>query len=80
MGVTMTSIAHDIDAKGLRCPEPVMLLHAGIRRAAEGDVIRLCATDPSTRRDVANFCRFLGHELVEQTEADGEFLFVIRKA
>ena len=53
-----------IDAIGLKCPEPVMLLHAAVRRLAPGQELTLRATDPSTERDVASFCEFLGHRLL----------------
>jgi tRNA 2-thiouridine synthesizing protein A len=37
------------------------------------------ATDPSTTRDIPRFCQFLGHELVNETEQDGEFVYLIRR-
>ena len=37
------------------------------------------ATDPSTQRDIARFCEFLGHGLLESEEVDGVFRFRIRK-
>lgn len=68
-----------VDARNLYCPEPVMLLHKAVRDVAEGELIELLATDPSTQRDVPKFCHFLGHELLEQVQ-DGElFRYVIRK-
>ncbi len=70
----------EVDARGLKCPEPVMLLHAAIRRALTGEVVHLLATDPSTQRDVVKFCQFLGHELERSTENAGEFEYWIRKA
>lgn len=71
---------HKVDAKGLKCPEPVMMLHAAIRRAEAGETVFLIATDPSTQRDVANFCEFLGHNLLESTAEDGQFTYRVRKA
>lgn len=78
----MTSdISHHLDARGLYCPEPVMMLHNKVREMAAGDLLEVIATDPSTQRDIPKFCRFLGHELVTQETgpADGEFRYVIRK-
>ena len=43
-----------------------MLLHRTIRKADAGAVIEILATDPATTRDIPNFCRHLGHELVQQ--------------
>ena len=75
-----TAPQESIDAIGLKCPEPVMLLHAAMRRLAPGQELILRATDPSTERDVANFCEFLGHALlIARREGDG-FLYCIRKA
>lgn len=68
-----------LDARGLVCPEPVMLLHSRVRGMAPGDELEMLATDPSTQRDVPKFCQFLGHTLVHQ-EADGDlFRYLIRK-
>ena len=48
--------------------------------AADGrELLEVLATDPSTQRDIPKFCQFLGHELVEEAEADGEFRYLIRK-
>lgn len=53
-----------LDATGLLCPEPVMLLHRKVRGLPDGAVLEVIATDPSTQRDVPKFCTFLGHELL----------------
>ncbi len=68
-----------MDATGLFCPEPVMLLHNEVREMATGEVLQLTATDPSTQRDVPKFCTFLGHELIAQKAVDNQFLYLIRK-
>ncbi len=59
---------HILDARGLFCPEPVMLLHNKIRDIAAGEVLQVLATDPSTQRDIPKFCGFLGHQLLQQDE------------
>ncbi len=61
-----TIVNHHLDTQGLICPEPVMMLHKTIRRADSGDIIEVLATDPATTRDIPNFCRHLGHELLTQ--------------
>jgi tRNA 2-thiouridine synthesizing protein A len=68
-----------LDASGLNCPEPVMMLHNKVRDLQAGGLLQVIATDPSTRRDIPKFCVFLGHELVEQREDAGQFLYWIRK-
>ena len=68
-----------LDAKGLYCPEPVMLLHNKVRDLPEGGLLKVLATDPSTERDIPKFCVFLGHELIEATRDDTLFTYVIKK-
>ena len=68
-----------LDATGLNCPEPVMMLHQHIRDLAPGGLLKVIATDPSTRRDIPKFCVFLDHQLVQQQEEAGTYLYWIRK-
>lgn len=68
-----------LDASGLNCPEPVMMLHNKVRDLAPGGLLKVIATDPSTRRDIPKFCLFLGHELLEQSQQGGTYLYFIRK-
>jgi len=68
-----------LDASGLYCPEPVMLLHKQVRELPAGGLLKVIATDPSTQRDIPKFCLFLGHELLEQQEEAGCYLYWIRK-
>lgn len=75
----MTDIYRQLDARGLYCPEPVMMLHNLMADVPVGVVVEVLATDPSTRRDFLKFCNFLGHELLQAEEIDGEFVYQIRK-
>lgn len=72
--------AFELDARGLLCPEPVMMLHKEIRTRVAGDVIHMLASDPSTLRDVPKFCLFLNHELVQSQEIDDVYHFWIKKS
>lgn len=77
--MTTLEFKAELDARGLFCPEPVMMLHTRINDVDVGEVLRVVATDPSTTRDIPRFCQFLGHELLSQQELDGEFHFLIRR-
>ncbi|MFL2732973.1 MAG: sulfurtransferase TusA family protein [Gammaproteobacteria bacterium] len=69
----------EIDAKGLKCPEPIMLLHQSIHEANEGDVIKLIATDPTAIKDVEKFCDFLNHTLLSFEDKEGVISFEVQK-
>ncbi|MCL7945817.1 sulfurtransferase TusA [Marinobacter sp. ATCH36] len=69
----------ELDARGLFCPEPVMMLHNRIVEISPGAVLKVVATDPSTTRDIPRFCQFLDHELIYTGEEGTEFVFFIRR-
>ena len=69
-----------LDASGLLCPEPVMMLHKKVRDMAVGQLLEVVATDPSTERDIPKFCTFLGHQLVAQFREGDNYHYRIRKA
>ena len=68
-----------LDAVGLFCPEPVMMMHSKIRDIEAGQILQVLATDPSTQRDIPKFCMFLGHELLSEEQVDGQYHYLIRK-
>ena len=69
----------ELDARGLMCPEPVMMLHSSILDVSAGEVLKVVATDPSTTRDIPRFCQFLKHELIFQQEDGNDYVFFIRR-
>lgn len=70
----------ELDARGLSCPLPVLRARKALRGLASGDVLRLLATDPGTRRDVAAMCEATGDRLLGSEEQDGTLTFRIEKA
>jgi len=73
-------VSQHLDARQLRCPEPVMMLHKAVRAMTEGEVLEVLATDPSTTRDIPKFCLFLGHALLLADEPEpGLFRYRLRK-
>ena len=72
-------VDHELDATGLRCPEPLMLLRNQVRSMASGEIICVKATDPSTSWDFENFCRFMNHEMLDKAQTDTVMSYWIRK-
>ncbi len=57
-----------VDARGLRCPLPVIRLAAAAQESAAGTVITVLATDSAARHDIPAWCRMRNHELREVSE------------
>lgn len=72
-------VSTTVDARGTRCPRPIIELSQAIEDAA-ADVIVLLADDPNARVDVPVWCRLRHHQLVEAVEDDGAWRFTVRIA
>ncbi|MCC5878496.1 MAG: sulfurtransferase TusA [Idiomarina sp.] len=70
---------HELDTLGLRCPEPVMLIRAKIRKMDDGETLLVIADDPATTRDIPSFCRFMDHELLAQQTERTPYHYLIQK-
>jgi len=66
-----------IDARGLKCPLPVLKLERVLETAAPGDAIVVLATDPVARIDIALYCRQQGHALEISEQGGGVSRFDI---
>jgi tRNA 2-thiouridine synthesizing protein A len=53
-----------VDARGLRCPLPVIRLAAAARDLPAGSVVVVLATDPAADHDVPAWARMRGHAWV----------------
>ncbi len=60
-----------VDARGLRCPLPVLRAAAAARGAAAGQCFDLLADDPAAAHDVPAFARERGWSHVTSAEPNG---------
>ena len=66
-----TSRRASVDARGERCPLPVIRLARAVRDGPGLRVVTVLATDPAAAHDVPAWCRMRGHRFVEaRAEAD----------
>lgn len=70
---------HTLDAQGLRCPEPVMMIRKTVRKIATNETLLVLADDPSTTRDIPSFCRFMDHTLIAAETESLPYRFLIQK-
>jgi tRNA 2-thiouridine synthesizing protein A len=68
-----------LDARGLKCPLPVLKARRALKDVPAGGLLRVLATDPGATKDFAHFCETTGCVLVESGQ-EGEVLrFLLRK-
>ncbi|NTS77285.1 sulfurtransferase TusA [Catenovulum sp. SM1970] len=70
---------HQLDAMGLRCPEPVMQIRKKVREIADGETLLIKADDPSTTRDIPSFCQFMDHTLLKAETDAKPYFYLIKK-
>ncbi len=61
-----------VDARGLRCPLPVIRLAEAARDATQDTVIEVWATDPAARADIPAWCRMRRQEYLGEVATQGE--------
>ena len=67
-----------VDARGLKCPLPVLKLEKRLAALPDGARLAVLATDPVARIDIPLHCRQHGHACTVET-AQGFYRFVIIK-
>ena len=70
----------ELDARGLKCPLPVLRARKALKDVAPGGVLTVLATDPSAVKDFTAFCAESDHTLVGWTEDQSVYTITIRKA
>ena len=79
MSDLFTSPGHTLDAQGLRCPEPGMMVRKTVRGMQAGETLLIVADDPATTRDIPGFCTFMEHELVAKETDSLPYRYLVRK-
>ena len=62
--MTDPAVALSLDCRGLRCPQPIIVLARRIGEVAPGDLVELMADDPAAAPDLAAWCRMRSQTLV----------------
>ena len=75
----MTSFDHELDARGLNCPIPILRTKKFLTTVETGEIVRIMATDPGSVKDFEAFARQTGNELLASAEVEGEFHFTLKK-
>ncbi|MDE0714531.1 MAG: sulfurtransferase TusA family protein [Gammaproteobacteria bacterium] len=76
----MTTPDHELDARNLNCPLPILRAKKALNGMEVGTVLKIMATDPGSVKDFAAFANQTGNELLDSSEVGSEFHFLLRKA
>jgi tRNA 2-thiouridine synthesizing protein A len=68
-----------LDARGWRCPVPVLRARERLSALNPGDTLELIADDPLITLDVPAFCAQEDHELLDCREEEGVWRLSIRR-
>ncbi len=68
-----------LDCTGLLCPIPVVKTSQAIKQIEVGQILHMVATDPGAPPDMDAWARQTGHEIVQKSEGDGQYLFWFKR-
>ena len=72
-------MTHELDARGLKCPLPVLKARKALQAIAPGEVLTVLATDPGAPDDFVQFCATTGHALLATEPAADHTRISIRR-
>lgn len=68
-----------VDARGLSCPMPLLKAKLALNSCEVGECVRILATDPGSVRDFHAFAKLSAHALIEFTEREDEYDYLLEK-
>ena len=72
-------VTKTLDAKGLKCPMPVVKTSKEIKGIDVGGVLEILATDPGSMADITAWTKSTGNELLKAERDEGVFKFYVRR-
>jgi tRNA 2-thiouridine synthesizing protein A len=67
-----------LDTKGLNCPLPILKARKALKEVPPGGTLEILSTDPGSVADFQAFCRQTGNELLESSNDDSVYRFLIK--
>ncbi len=75
-----TTVALELDCRGMACPRPVIELAKAIGGVPVGSLLAVLADDVAARTDIPAWCRMRGQEYAgEEAAADGTPRHLVRR-
>ena len=70
---------HEVDARGMACPLPLLKAKKALNGMGPGERVRVLSTDAGSVRDFRVFCEQSGDQLLEASCEDGIYTYVLQK-
>ncbi|TNF36370.1 MAG: sulfurtransferase TusA family protein [Gammaproteobacteria bacterium] len=68
---------HQLDARRLLCPMPVIRTQNRVKELQAGDTLEVICTDPGALNDIPAWCRINGHKVIATREAGDEVIVTV---
>ena len=75
---SLTTEPETIDARGLKCPLPVLKMEKAIAALPRGAHLLVLATDPMAKVDIPLFCKQNGHDCAVTAEGDAMRFAIVK--
>lgn len=73
-------VAKQVDARAMSCPGPLLEAKKAIGAVKVGEILEIWSGDPTTRTNLDQWCKKLGHQFMGFIETGGyDRLFILRK-
>lgn len=72
-------VNQEVDARGLTCPLPILRAKKALSTLQSGQVLKVIATDPGSKRDFQAFAKQTGNELLHIDESPAEWSFFLKR-
>jgi tRNA 2-thiouridine synthesizing protein A len=69
----------ELDARNLSCPLPILKTKKALSTMTSGQVLKILTTDGGSLKDMQAFANQTGHQLLQQSEANGVYTFFMQK-
>ena len=70
---------HQVDARRLLCPLPVIRLQDKVNEIAVGDQVEIICTDPGVKNDIPAWCNINDQRIDSLVEQEHEIIFTVTK-
>ena len=71
-------MTHQLDARRLLCPLPVIKVQARVKTLKPGDILEIVCTDKGSLSDISAWCRIHGHDLLSSNTQCREIFMIIQ--